>query len=144
MWASTKAVMMTLQSLPLVRLDVEIDGKLEKIETPAVAVSNNMYGDGHLPFADNPKGGALGVYICRTKDRAEVARLAFDVWRGRWKENPSLTVLKAQQVELYYPGIARDRRAVRDGELESLEPKSVVSIRHGGLKVLVPDEASYL
>ncbi|WP_062227385.1 diacylglycerol/lipid kinase family protein [Aureimonas frigidaquae] len=144
MWASTRAIAMTMQRLPLVRLDLEIDGKPEQIETPAVAVSNNMYGAGHLPFADNPRGGVLGVYICETTDRRAVMRLGWDVWRGRWRENPSLRVVTAEKVDLLFPGLVGDRRAVRDGELETLEPRSHIQIRPGKLKVLAPEEASYL
>ena len=145
MWATTKAIGTALRSLPLVELELEIDGARQFIRSPAVAVSNNLYGAGHLPFADDPKGGTLGVYICRTHDPITVARLALDVLRGTWRDNPALTVLQARTVTIRYAaGRKRAKRAVRDGELCDLEPESEVVVRPSRLKVLAPEDATYL
>ncbi|KAA0972321.1 diacylglycerol kinase [Aureimonas fodinaquatilis] len=143
-WASTRAMALTLQKLPMLQLKLNVEGRSETIVTPAVAVSNNLYGTGHLPFSDDPAGGVLGVYICRGTTRKELAQLGLDVWRGRWKDNPSLSVVTTDKIEIVYPGINFHKRAVRDGELEDLASHSTIIIEPKKLKVLVPDEASYL
>ena len=144
MFATTRALVATLKSLPLVEAEIEIDGKTRRIRTPALAVSNNVYGDGHLPFADDPRGGELGVYICETRDVRTMTRLTFDILVGSWRSNPALKVYAAKKVVIDYRGSHHKDRAVCDGELRDLEPRSVVEIHSKALLVLVPHEATFL
>ncbi|MCQ0986546.1 diacylglycerol/lipid kinase family protein [Jiella marina] len=144
MWATTRAVSLALRRLPKVELVINIDGRVERLTCSAIAVSNNLYGPGHLPFADNPKGGALGVYICTERSLPRVTKLTLDILMGKWRENPDLIVKTAQRVELAYNGKTHANRAVRDGELDVLDALSVVEIKPLALKVLVPSEATYL
>lgn len=144
MFATTRAIVATLNSLPLVEAEIDIDGETRRIRTPALAVSNNVYGDGHLPFADDPHGGQLGVYICDTRNVRAVARLTLDILVGSWRKNPSLKVYAAKKVVIDYRGKDHHNRAVCDGELRDLEARSVVEIHAGALRVLVPSEASFL
>lgn len=143
MWASTRAIVSSIASLPMVRLDIEIDGKLQSIETPAVAISNNIYGEGHLPYADNPQGSCLGVYIGRTSNSLAMAGLALNILRGSWKNNDDLWVRSAKTVRIEYSGRKRRNRAVMDGELKELAPVSNVRLHPNGLKVVVPEEARF-
>jgi len=141
MWASVKAVGAAVRALPVVDLTVEIDGRQEKVRTPAVAISNNIYGDGHLPYADDPQGGHLGVYLMRSTDRAAVLKLTVDMMRGAWKASQDLSVSQADVIRLRYHGRKRRDRSVMDGELHDLAEVSEVRIHPRGLRVLVPDEA---
>ncbi|WP_062111958.1 diacylglycerol/lipid kinase family protein [Aureimonas sp. AU40] len=142
MWASVKAVVSAVRSLPLVDLEIEIDGKRESIRTPAVAISNNLYGDGHLPFADDPQAGRLGIYLMRSHDRAAMLKMTMDMMRGAWKANKDLTVTEADSIRIVYGGRKTHSRAVMDGELKNLDRVSDVTIHRRGLKVLVPESAT--
>lgn len=144
MWATTRAIASTVRSLPMVRLQIEADGKFETIESPAVAISNNIYGEGHMPYADDPTGGTLGVYICRTRDSLATGRLALDMLRGAWRDNAALTVTAAKRVRIEHDSGPVEDRAVRDGELVRLDPVCEIEIRERALRVVVPSDATFL
>ncbi|MEF2550823.1 diacylglycerol kinase family protein [Aurantimonas sp. A2-1-M11] len=142
--ATSRAVFMALRRFPVVDLELEIDGVVQRITTPAVAISNNLYGDGHIPYADDPKGGELGIYICVDRDLRSVLKVAVDIMLGGWRQNSSLKVTTAQEVRIFYEGRHHHKRAVRDGELVDIEPEMTVTLRPLGLSVLVPSDATYL
>ncbi|MFD2236327.1 diacylglycerol/lipid kinase family protein [Aureimonas populi] len=143
-WATTRAIASAVRTLPMVRLQIDVDGRTEIIESPAVAVSNNLYGEGHMPFADDPTGGVLGVYICRTRDSVATAGLALDVLRGAWRGSKGMTIVPAKRVRIEHDSGPKEDRAVRDGELVRLDPVCDIEIRPRALKVLVPQEAGFL
>ncbi|WP_182085428.1 diacylglycerol kinase family protein [Aureimonas sp. ME7] len=140
MWASVRAVVTAAKSLPFVNLTMEIDGRMRTIRTPAVAISNNIYGDGHLPYADDPRGGRLGIYIMRSNTRAAALKVTVDMMRGAWKDSQKLTVLTAAELNIDHHGAKAENRSVMDGELTELAPRSRVRIHPRGLRVLVPDD----
>ncbi|MEC5323419.1 diacylglycerol/lipid kinase family protein [Aurantimonas sp. A3-2-R12] len=142
--ATARAVFLALRRVPAIELELEIDGVLKRIKSPAVAVSNNLYGVGHIPYADHPRGGELGVYICTERKVGAVTKLTFDILTGAWRQNPDLLSQTAQRVRIHYWGKNRKKRAVLDGELCTLDAESVVEIHPRALKVLVPAEATYL
>lgn len=145
MWATTRAIATTLKSLPLTRLEIELDGKTQWIESPAIAISNNLYGEGHLPYANDPSGGVLGIYICNVTDPLPALKLTLDMMRGAWRDNPAISVLTARRIRMERRSKQRSKaRAVRDGELVDLDDVSVVEILPKALKVLVPREATFL
>ncbi|MBO0663998.1 diacylglycerol kinase family lipid kinase [Jiella sp. MQZ9-1] len=143
-WATTRAVALALKRLPKVELVVKVDGRTERLKCSAIAISNNLYGPGHLPFADNPKGGVLGIYICTERNIRRVAKLTLDILMGNWRRNPHLVVKTATRLELAYSGKTNAKRAVRDGELDSLDELSTVELHPLALNVLVPAEATFL
>ncbi|SJZ82624.1 diacylglycerol/lipid kinase family protein [Consotaella salsifontis] len=140
--ASMRAMWMVLQRLPMMELEMEIDGTVRRIKTPGVAVSNNIYGEGHVPYADDPRGGVLGVYICKSRDPRRVGRLIVDIMLGIWRSNASLEVRSAHNVTIDISG-HKGLRAVIDGELTALEPRTFVEIHPRKLRVLVPAEAAF-
>ena len=144
MWATTRALALALKKLPKVQLVIDMDGRIERLTCTAIAISNNVYGPGHLPFADNPKGGVLGIYICTERKLSRVAKLTLDIFTGTWRKNSDLVVKSASRVDLAHQGRSHSSRAVRDGELEVLDDLSQVEIRPLALNVLVPAEATYL
>ncbi|MBP0615690.1 diacylglycerol kinase [Jiella sp. KSK16Y-1] len=144
MWATTRAIALAFRRLPKVELVINVDGRTERLKCTAIAISNNLYGSGHLPFADNPKGGVLGVYICTERRLSRVAKLTLDIFTGKWRQNADLIVKSAKHVDLAHRGKPRSNRAVRDGELEVLDDLSKVELHPLSLNVLVPAEATYL
>lgn len=142
--ATTRAVFMALRRLPAIELELEIDGVPQRIKSPAVAVSNNFYGDGHIPYADDPRGGELGVYICTEREVGPVTKLTLDIMTGAWRQNPALVTHRAQRVRIHYRRKTRKKRAVLDGELCTLDAETLVEILPRALNVLVPADATYL
>ncbi|RFC65488.1 diacylglycerol kinase [Fulvimarina endophytica] len=142
--ASWRAGWIAIRTLPQIKLEIELDGKTRTIKTAAVAFSNNFYGTNHVPFADNPKGGVLGVYVCKAKSFLRVSKLVLDIMRGAWRENVDLESSQVKRVKILYNGRHHEDRAVQDGELVRLERETVIEIDQGGLKVLAPAEATYL
>ena len=41
----------------------------------AISISNNLFGEGHLPYADQPDGGVLGIDVTVARDRGQVLRV---------------------------------------------------------------------
>ncbi len=143
MWASVRAVVTAASSLPMVDLRFEIDGKTQHFRTPAVAISNNIYGDGHLPYSDDPRGGKLGIYVMRATSRAAVLKTTIDMMRGAWKDKENLTVMTADKLVIEHSRSKSRNRSVMDGELRPLDRRSEVQIHPRGLKVLVPEDAEF-
>ncbi|KQT45277.1 diacylglycerol kinase [Aureimonas sp. Leaf454] len=144
MFATTRAILTTLRSMPKIEIEIDMDGERRRLKTPALAISNNLYGEWHLPYADDPRGGELGIYICTTRRVGAVAKLTLDILFGNWRNNPSLAVHRATRVVVDYHGRHRHHRAVRDGELSDAREQSEIVLHPRALKVLAPREASYL
>lgn len=142
-WATTRAMFAAIRRLPNLDIEITVDGVRQDVKTPAVAVSNNLYGDGHMPYADNPVGGTLGVYICTESRAVAMSRLTFDIMMGNWRINPNLKVLSGRTVTFEYKGRHHKNRAVCDGELMVLEERTKIELHARGLSVLVPTDARY-
>ncbi|MFZ2100051.1 MAG: diacylglycerol kinase family protein [Oricola sp.] len=123
---------------PLVRVRLE-DGKggERAIATAALAISNNPFGSGHLPYADRIDGGELGVYIIHTLKPAELAAIAARLSGGTWAEMPQIETFTATSLRL-----TRRRRfkAAIDGELVRMRGPVDIRIAPGALRVVVPDQ----
>ena len=113
-----------------------------KTRTRGIGVSNNLFGEGHLPYADNPAGGVLGIYIASPRQRGEMLGFFMDMARGRWRDSQHIEVLQAASAILKVSGRTRRFPAVIDGELVRLEPVTRLEIHPGALNVLVPDRAA--
>lgn len=142
--ATWRAGWIAIRTLPQISLEIELDGKKQKIKSAAVAFSNNFYGTGHVPYADDPTEGYLGIYICKARSFGRVAKLVLDIMMGSWRENQDLDAFKGKRVKLVYGGRNHTDRAVKDGELNRLEDETIIEIDPGALKVLVPHEATFL
>lgn len=144
MFATTRAILTTLRSLPKIEIEIDMDGETKRLKTPALAISNNLYGEWHLPYADDPRGGELGIYICTTRSVGAVAKLTLDILFGNWRNNPSLAVHRATSVVVDYQGRHTHHRAVRDGELTDAKDRTEIVLHARALKVLAPREATWL
>ena len=137
--ASASATFSMLSRPPRFPAVVTVDGKkLVEGRFSVVSVSNNPFGEGHLPYADRLDQGVLGVYHAAALDRGASARLTTDLVMGSWSGNPDFKTGTGCRVELEFPRPKRSARVVVDGELIRLAPKVCVEIHPGALKLLVP------
>lgn len=139
-FASIRAFLIALRSPPILALKGEIDGKPFSVETPALAVSNNLYGPGHLPYADDIAGGMLGVYALTSSHWRDIAQASADATLGNWHSNPQIKIFTAREVTVE----RRHRRGVTvsvDGELKRVEGPIRIAIKPGALNVIVPASA---
>lgn len=136
--ASARAAWMTLQDPPV--LDVKLVVGEAEIVTKAtsIGVTNNLFGEGHLPYADEPAGGTLGIYLTVAKQNTELLRMALGMLRGRWRDNDHIEIHQTETARLEVRSNKRGYKAVIDGELSKLEPVTTFEIHPGALNVVVP------
>ena len=98
----------------------------------------NLFGEGHLPYADRPDGGVLGIYVTVARQRSQILRYFLDVARGRWRDSPQVEIHEGERVVLTLLSRGGKRRCVIDGELLPLKRQTTIEIHKKVLKVLVP------
>lgn len=138
MLASLKAIGLAV-SRPLV-FDAEISTRqgVDRRKATAIAVSNNVLGEGHIPYAETVDRGVLGVYVVKPMPPAELARLVLTLAFGNWKAHPLVSEREVAQVSLRFPRRKASALAVIDGELIPLEKQVDLSIHAQGLRVVLP------
>ncbi len=141
MRASLRAAWATMHNPPKLTVDLTIGEAQTQVRTTGIGISNNLFGEGHLPYADDPAGGVLGIYVASPRRRGEMLRFFYDTMRGRWRDSQHIEVLQGAKAVIRL-STARQLRAVMDGELVRLEPETRFEIHPGALNVLVPGEAS--
>lgn len=141
--ASTRALLATIVDPPTfpVRIDTGC-AKAVLRRASTISVSNNPFGEGHLPYADDPDGGELGVYIHPKMGWWEGVVFAWKAARGRLAEVQNLDISTCGSVVLEFPRRHRGAKAVVDGELLPLDKRVEIVSRAGGLKVLAPSPHS--
>ncbi|MDX8455376.1 hypothetical protein RFM98_21820 [Mesorhizobium sp. VK9D] len=138
MQASVRAAWATIKNPPALKVSLTI-GKVEIVtRTTGIGISNNLFGEGHLPYADNPAGGVLGIYVSVARRRHDLAKLLLDTLRGRWRQSAHIEVHQAGKAVLKIHSPTRKFSAVLDGELIRLERETTIEIHPGALNVLVP------
>ena len=85
--ASCRAAYDTLLDPPAMHVALTIDGAEIRTRSSAIGISNNLFGEGHLPYADRPDGGVLGVYVTIGRTRGELLRFFINMARGKWRDN---------------------------------------------------------
>lgn len=137
-FASVRAVTAAL-SRPLV-FDAEIrtPNGIENRRATAVTISNNLLGEGHVPYAEQVDQGVLGVYVFKPMPPLELAKLALSLLIGTWKHHPLVSERQVEQVTLSFPRRKASAQAVIDGELIDLEKRVELKVHHGALQVIVP------
>lgn len=138
MRASIRAALQTLRNPPSLSARIEIGGTEIVARTSSVGVSNNLFGEGHLPYADMPDRGELGIYVARTRRRSDFLRFFLHMARGSWDANPQVEIHSASEAVLTLLSSHRRIRCAMDGELCELERRTVLRIHPGALKVLLP------
>lgn len=141
MVAGLWAVVSALRRPPSFDVRIDRDGNQRRETVSFIAVSNNLYGEGHLPYADRTDEGLLGVYSAGRLSAKASLKLIADLARGAWANNPDFQVETATHAKLEFPGKKRGAKAVIDGELIALEEAVSIRIHPGALKVLKPPAA---
>mgnify|MGYP001458659472 CR=1 FL=1 len=118
-----------------------IDSGHERDRASLVAVSNNLYGEGHLPFADSLEEGVLGLYRVGVLAPRHNLRLTKDMILGKWRENPDVAVSTSTHVTLHFERLPNKPHCIIDGELLPLEPRVALAIHPGALRCLKPRTA---
>ncbi|MEC9343989.1 MAG: diacylglycerol kinase family protein [Pseudomonadota bacterium] len=136
--ASAMAALDSIRRPPSYRVDLEIDGKRHSSRLSSLAISNNPFGEGHMPYADAVNTGRLGVYLARPASHATNARMLADMMLGTWRTNPDISEFEAHRVVARFPERKRHASAAIDGELVDLERSIEIDIHPGELKVLRP------
>lgn len=106
--------------------------------TTGIGVTNNLFGEGHLPYADEPDGGVLGIYVTVARQRGELVRFFVNMARGIWRDNEQVEIHQADKVTLRIESRRKKLLCVIDGELTELSPVTEIKIHPGALKVLTP------
>ncbi|PYB76859.1 diacylglycerol/lipid kinase family protein [Rhizobium wuzhouense] len=138
--ASTSAAFGVMLDPPRfeVVFDIDGDGRSDERPVSAISVSNNPLGNNSLFFADRVDTGKLGVYLAAPLEPTGVGLLAFDILRGKFKENEAVTASTAEKVHLHFPKHRKGAACVLDGELLRMPADVELKIHPGELKVLVP------
>ena len=110
------------------------------MRTAAILVTNNPLGEGHLPYADDPRQGMLGLYVTRSIRPPDLFRIAVRLVFGRTSNSPLLDSWVAREVDIALA--APTVNASVDGEIVSLETPLRCRRNRGGLRVLRPRDAS--
>ncbi|CAN7648122.1 diacylglycerol kinase family lipid kinase [Rhizobium sp. LjRoot30] len=137
--ANIRASIGVIFNPPEFEMEFSANGVIERRQVSAISVSNNEFGRDPLLFADDLTGGHLGFYTTQPLKPAGVARLVFDIMRGRLKENYAVTAMAVQALDLHFPDAKGRTNCVIDGELLPMEPDVSLRLHPGELKVLVGD-----
>ncbi len=139
-YASFRAALFAFSNPPRLCAELELDGRTLLSETPAISVSNNLFGEGHLPYADRLDEGLLGVYVCTSRSPYDFFRLGVDILLGRWQSNRDIQVLKGQSLTLKIKTKRmRQIKMIIDGEMQDLPKILNFKILPKSLKVLRPN-----
>ena len=134
--ASIRAWWMAVREPPRLDARIRADADEFAIRTAAILVTNNPLGEGHLPYADDPRQGMLGLYVARSIRPTDLFLIAVRLVFGRISSNPLLDSWVAQEVDVTLATVKTD--ASVDGEIVSLEMPLRCRLHRGGLKVLRP------
>ena len=141
MRASMRAAFLTVFQPPRVNVTIKTDEAEIIARTTGIGVTNNLFGEGHLPYADRLDQGVLGVYLTTAQTSREIVSFLFNLALGRWKNNAKVEIHETKALTLTVRGRRRKPyRCVIDGESGDLARETVIKIHPGALKVLTPAE----
>jgi diacylglycerol kinase family enzyme len=136
--ASAQAAWATINDPQAMKVTLTI-GEAEIVtRTTAIGITNNLFGEGHLPYADDPAGGVLGIYVTVAEQRRHLVKFFFNMARGKWRDNEHVEIHQAERVVVKVHSPGKKYRAVIDGELVKLDKETTIRIHPGALNVLVP------
>lgn len=140
--ASARAAWATINNPPAMNITMSIGEAEVESRVTGIGITNNLFGEGHLPYADNPAGGVLGIYVTVARQRGELLKFLFNVARGKWRDNEHVEIHQGDKAVLKIKSGGRKFPSVIDGELVRLETETVFQLHPGALNVLVPRAAS--
>lgn len=134
--ASVKAALKAIVRPPSFRARLK-GGEIDTVRRYSIlAISNNVYGDGHLPYADDIDGGVLGIYTSPPLGPVNNLRLARDFLLRRWTSNEHFLSQSGDRVEIDILSRSRGRKMSVDGELLPLPQHLDIRLHARELKVL--------
>lgn len=141
MRASIRASASAMLNPPNLRVSLAIGDAEMLTRATAISVTNNLFGEGHLPYADHPDGGVLGIYVTVARERRHLLRMLWSLARGRLRDNPHVEVHESERAVLKLLSRRAARKCVIDGELLPADAETVFKIHRKVLNVLVPADA---
>jgi diacylglycerol kinase family enzyme len=136
--ASVQAWWLVVRQPPRLDAEIRADKIILRRRTAGILVSNNPLGEGHLPYADDPSEGTLGLYVVTSRRVPDLIGLAIRVAVGVIAGNPYLEQRLAREVEVVLPQATVE--ASVDGEMVTLKTPIRCRSRRGGLSVIRPKE----
>lgn len=136
--ASVRAALLTLTSPPSFRVKLTNGKDDHSGHYSILAVSNNVYGDGHLPYADTLDDGVLGIYSAPRLTFWKNMKLARDMLLKRWTDNEHLLSQSTNSVKIEMLSKIHGRKISVDGELVPLEKLLEIKLHRRALNVLMP------
>ncbi len=137
---SIRAFLLTIRRPPKLKLDALLDGLGQRVRSPAVLVSNNMFGEGHVPYQDKLDEGVLGMYVVNTFRKRDIFRLAGGLLTATWQASPHVDIQNGRKVEIrsLRSGWTGRRKILAsvDGELEYVKAPLRIEILPASLVVL--------
>ncbi len=138
MRASIRAALATMLDPQPLKVSLTIGDAEILTRATLIGITNNLFGEGHLPYAEQPDGGVLGIYVTVASERGQLLRFFLNVARGRWRDNPHVEIHKGEKVVMKILSPVGRRKCVIDGELLPLAPETTIEIHKRALNVLVP------
>ena len=138
MRASIRAALATMLDPQPLKVSLTIGDAEILTRATIIGITNNLFGEGHLPYAEQPDGGVLGIYVTVASERGQLLRFFLNVARGRWRDNPHVEIHEGEKVVMKILSPVGRRKCVIDGELLPLAPETTIEIHKRALNVLVP------
>lgn len=136
--ASVRATLATVIRPPSMLVTIDIDGTEILVRASGIGVTNNLFGEGHLPYADRPDGGTLGVYVTTARRLPHLLSALLRMLIGQWRRNAHVEIHTGRQVVLKFTRLHKRHRCVIDGELSPIENETTIRTHPKSLRVLVP------
>ena len=138
MGASARAAYATLMNPPSLQVELKFRDVELTTRTTGIGITNNLFGEGTLPYAHDPAGGTLGVYITVARQRGELLRFIAKLARGKWRDNEQVEVHEAEEAVLTILSKRFRHSCVIDGELMKLDRETTLKIHPSSLNVWAP------
>jgi len=138
--ASIRAAIAAVWRPPRMGVKLSIDGTEMLVRASGIGVANNLFGERHLPYADDPAGGTLGVYVTTARSLPQLISFLAHLVVGRWERNAHVEIHTGKEVVLNISRLNSRHHCVIDGELCRIEPETHIRIHPKALRVLVPAE----
>ena len=139
--ASGQAALDTFLNPPRIKAGLTMKGEEMLVGTTGIGITNNLFGEGHLPYPDILDAGVLGVYVTRARSKQELAKFFLNMAIGRWRLNEQVDIYQTEELVLRLHSRHRRLACAIDGELQDLETETVFRIHPKVLKVLAPHKA---
>ena len=134
--ASCQAWWVAVRNPPSLDARIRADAEEFQRRTAAILVTNNPLGEGHIPYADDPRQGMFGLYVAKSPRWHDLLNMAVRMALGSISANPLLDgwVAKEVDIALSTPTV----NASVDGEIVLLDTPLRCRLHRGGLSVLKP------